>query len=95
MTNELTASKVPEKKIAKVKQAAVSTNVTGQGWPVGQYQEGARLTTASLIYGIGGAAIFAVAIYFLFTGKWLTGLMVMLPSVSLLGFAVHFIDKSD
>lgn len=50
------------------------------------------LTTQSIIYGMGAGVLMAVSLYFFFTGLWLTGLLVLFPCVSLVGFAVHFLD---
>jgi hypothetical protein len=50
-----------------------------------------QLPNAALIYGIAAAALFAVALYFLFTGRWLTALLVSLPAGCFLGYALHFI----
>lgn len=50
-----------------------------------------ELPNASLIYGMASAALIAIALYFLFTGMWLTGLLLLLPAGCLLGFALHFL----
>ncbi|MDD3288741.1 MAG: hypothetical protein PHX43_07050 [Alphaproteobacteria bacterium] len=53
--------------------------------------KGAEVPNAALIYGIGAAALLGVAIYFLFTGMWLRGALVLLPCAALMGFMLHFI----
>ena len=52
-----------------------------------------RLPNASLIYGLASGALFAIAIYYLVTGRWFTGAMVMLPAGCLFGFALHFLRR--
>jgi hypothetical protein len=49
------------------------------------------LPNASLIYGSAAAALMAICLYFLFTGMWLTGVLLMLPAGCLLGFALHYL----
>ena len=49
------------------------------------------LPPASVIYGIAAAALFAVAICFLMSGSWLTGLLVLLPAAGFLGFSLYFL----
>ena len=55
----------------------------------------AGLPNASLIYGMGSAALLVLSVYFLFTGMWLRGILVMLPAACLLGFALHFLRDQD
>jgi hypothetical protein len=50
-----------------------------------------KLPNASLIYGVAASALFVVALYFMFTGLWFTGLLVLLPGLCFLGFALHFL----
>jgi hypothetical protein len=50
-----------------------------------------HLPNAALIYGVAAALLIAVSLYFLFTGRWLTALLVLLPAGSFLGYALHFI----
>ena len=50
-----------------------------------------QLPNASLIYGAASAALFAIALYFLFTGLWFTGILVMFPASVFLGYALHFL----
>lgn len=54
----------------------------------------AAIPNASLIYGVASAALMAICLYFLFTGMWLTGLLLLLPAGCLLGFALHFLKHS-
>jgi hypothetical protein len=53
----------------------------------------ARVPPASIIYGVAASALFVMGIYFLFTGRWVTGLLVALPAAALLGFAMHFLKR--
>ncbi len=53
----------------------------------------AQLPPASIIYGIAARALFVMGLYFLFTGRWFTGFLVILPAVALLGFAMHFLKR--
>ncbi|MGE3623387.1 MAG: hypothetical protein AB7H77_05905 [Bdellovibrionales bacterium] len=51
-----------------------------------------NLPNASIIYGMAAAALFVIALYFMFfEHKWITGALVMLPAVCFLGFALHFL----
>ena len=50
-----------------------------------------KLPNASLIYGAAAAALLTICLYFLFTGLWLTGILLLLPAGCLLGFALHFL----
>lgn len=49
------------------------------------------LPNASIIYGVAAGAFFAVALVYLFTKAWFTGLLLLLPAVGFAGFALHFI----
>jgi hypothetical protein len=49
------------------------------------------LPNASVIYGIAASTLFVLAIYFLVTGVWVKGLLILLPAACLLGFAVYFL----
>lgn len=53
-----------------------------------------KLPNASLIYGVAAAALLAIGLYFLFTGEWFTGVLLLLPAGCLFGFALHFIRYS-
>ena len=50
-----------------------------------------KLPNASLVYGIAAGGLLAVGLYFLFTGSWFTGLLVLLPAACFLGYALYFI----
>ncbi len=50
-----------------------------------------QLPNASLVYGVAAAVLLVLCLYFLFTGRWFTGLILLLPTACLFGFAVHFI----
>lgn len=65
-----------------------------KGSPPSQAQ---RLPNASVVYGVGASVLFVLAFAILFNGLWLTSLLVMLPALCFLGFAVHYIrmDSPD
>ena len=46
---------------------------------------------ASVIYGMAASALFVIALYFVFNGKWITGGLVLLPAGCFLGYALHFL----
>jgi hypothetical protein len=50
-----------------------------------------KLPNASLVYGIAAGGLMAVGLYFLFTGSWFTGILVLLPAACFLGYALYFI----
>lgn len=54
-------------------------------------QQRGGLPNASVVYGGGAAALFVLSVYSLFTGSWLTGLLLLLPAGAFLGFALYFI----
>jgi hypothetical protein len=51
----------------------------------------AVLPPASVIYGIAASGLFVIALYFLLTGRWFTGALILLPASCFLGFALHFL----
>ncbi len=51
----------------------------------------ATLPSASVIYGVAASGLFVIALYFLLTGRWFTGALVLLPASCFLGFALHFL----
>lgn len=52
-----------------------------------------QLPAASVIYGVAASALLVISLYFLFTGRWATGLLMLLPAAALLGFALHFLRR--
>lgn len=58
-------------------------------------QGGDQLPNASLIYGIGAGMLCAFALYFLFTGAWLTSLLILVPAGALFGFALHYLKHHE
>lgn len=56
-----------------------------------------RLPNASIVYGIGASILFVLALGLLFSGVWLSFVLVLLPAACLLGFAIHYIrvDSSN
>jgi len=48
-----------------------------------------QLSNASVIYGMAASALFTVALYFLVTGRWFTGFLVLLTACCFLGFALQ------
>lgn len=53
--------------------------------------KGGRLPNASLIYGVGAGMLMAFVLYFLFTGAWLTSLLILVPACALFGFALLYL----
>lgn len=53
-----------------------------------------KIPNASLIYGVSAALLFSVALYYLFTGLWFTGLLVLVLAVALFGYALVFLRYS-
>ncbi len=51
----------------------------------------AVLPAASVIYGVAASGFFVIAVYFVLTGRWFTGALVLLPAACFLGFALHLI----
>ncbi|MFY9288026.1 MAG: hypothetical protein WAO98_05945 [Alphaproteobacteria bacterium] len=52
-----------------------------------------KLPGASIIYGMAASALFVVALYFLLSGLWFTGFLVLLPAGCFLGFALYFLKS--
>lgn len=48
------------------------------------------LPNASIIYGMAASALFVIALCFLISGRWGTAILVALPAISFLGFALYF-----
>jgi hypothetical protein len=62
------------------------------GMPLGQQPLRPRkLPNASLIYGVASSVLFVVSFCFLLQGLWGTGLVVLLPALVLLGYALYFL----
>lgn len=55
----------------------------------------AELPNATIIYAVGAAALFTVALFHLFSGDWIIGLLLFLPAGVLLGFALHYLRYHD
>lgn len=51
----------------------------------------ADLPNATIIYACGAVALFVFALFRLFSGYWGIGLLLLLPSGALLGFALHYL----
>jgi len=79
-----TVSRLPSLDVRRIVPAAFQSR-QGEG----------KLPNASLIYGMAAAALMAICLYFLFTGMWLTGILLMLPAGCLLGFALHFLRYQE
>jgi uncharacterized membrane-anchored protein len=50
-------------------------------------QNPASLSTVSMIYAAAAAVLGVIAIYYLFKGQWITGLIMIVPTGCLGGFA--------
>jgi hypothetical protein len=68
-------------------------NLAVQSRP-GSAPSSGQMPNASIIYGIAASVLFIVAIYFLFSRMWFTGLLVCLPASCFLGFCLHFMRHS-
>lgn len=53
-----------------------------------------NIPNAALIYGVAAAILFTIALYYLFTGLWLTGVLVLVLAVALFGYALVFLRYS-
>ncbi len=60
------------------------------GMSGGQPPAPVKLPPAAIIYGIASALLLLMAFYHFFTGRWFTGLLVLLPAGCFMGFAWHF-----
>lgn len=49
------------------------------------------LSSASIIYGIAASVLSVLAVFFLFSGRWFTGILVMFPAACFLGFALQYL----
>ena len=91
MANWLKKSVTPAKNLAK--KPSLPAQSGGAGLP--SFLTGPRgsesLPNASIVYGVAAGALLVVALYFLFTGKWFTGFLVLLLAGCFFGFAFHFI----
>jgi len=54
-------------------------------------QELDTLPNASVIYGIAASVLSVLAVFLMFSGRWFTGFLVLLPAVCFLGFAIQFL----
>ncbi|MDD3182871.1 MAG: hypothetical protein PHD48_08735 [Alphaproteobacteria bacterium] len=50
-----------------------------------------NIPNASLIYGVASAILFAIALYYLFTGLWFTAILVMIVAGALFGYALVYL----
>jgi len=73
---------------AKLPTAFVSSRPSSFG-------SGAKIPNASLIYGIGAGMMLACALYSLFTGAWVTSILLLLPAGALLGMALMYLRYSS
>jgi hypothetical protein len=58
--------------------------------PQNVFTEINKLPNASIVYAVAASALFVIALFFLFSGRWLNSFLVLLPAVCFLGFALHF-----
>jgi hypothetical protein len=54
-----------------------------------------HLPNAALIYGVAASILCVMAIFLVFKGRWVSGLLTLLPAGCFLGFALHFIRHPD
>lgn len=85
-----TAPPVPIKTNVPVVQEKTAIALPAQ--PLAQTTpHAATLPAASVVYAVAASALFVISIYFLLTGRWFTGGLVLLPATCFLGFALHFL----
>jgi hypothetical protein len=63
------------------------------GSPGSSVNEPPPLPNASVIYGVAASALFVFGLYFIFSGRWFTGLLICLPAGCFLGFALYFLKR--
>ena len=56
-------------------------------------EAGGELSNASLIYGIGAAVLGAVSFVSLMQGRWVSGLLLLLPAGCFVGYALHYLKR--
>ncbi len=49
------------------------------------------LGPAPIIYGVAGAGLIVLALFYIFSGAWLTGLILLVPAGCLIGFAYVYL----
>ena len=54
-----------------------------------------NIPNASLIYGIAAAVLFAISLYYLFTGTWFNGFLIFVLGAAMFGYALHFLQNPD
>ena len=54
-----------------------------------------NIPNASLIYGIASAVLFAISLYYLFTGTWFNGFLIFVLGAAMFGYALHFLQNPD
>jgi hypothetical protein len=53
------------------------------------------LPNASIIYGVASSILFVVSFCFILRGLWGTGLVILLPALGLLGYALYYLKYRD
>ena len=48
------------------------------------------LPNSSLIYGVAGAVLATIALFFIFSGHFMKGFLVLIPAAGFVGFAMYF-----
>ncbi len=81
---------LPSLDVRDIKLPAIFSGESGSKYP-----QGGDLPNATLIYGVGSAVLFTAALYFLFTGGWLTFFLLLFPAGALLGFALYYLRHSS
>lgn len=65
--------------------------------PLGQkpgLQQNSQLPRAVAVYGVAAAVFGVITLYYLFSGMWLTGLIMIVPTFCLSGFAWYYLKIS-
>ncbi len=92
MANWLDRIKTPLQTVKKV--GLPTLEVRGPGLPQQRRSVAGVpdiLPRASLVYGIGAAIFLVFSLFSLFSGAWVTALLLLLPSGCFMGFALYFL----
>lgn len=52
-----------------------------------------HLPAAAIVYGCAASALLVVALSSMISGAWINGILILLPTFILLGYAVHFLKN--
>lgn len=77
--------KVKKQNLPAILRSQLPSAQPGTGTPL------KKLPPAAIVYGSAASFLGVLGIYFLFTGGWFTGCLVVFLAACFLGFALHFI----